>query len=236
MNSEKIFKKLYSVFSSYAKPNRVIGSPITTNEGDDIRLLAKPLKSLTIEDFGTYPFKAITTWGTVEDFKYFLPRILELSYYSFSLVDDSIFFDKILYSDWQNWREDEKKVFEEYLLGMWNDASQLPEQNLQKIEILTKYLNYFIKDIEHLVRTWAKQWIEDENERLFETLVMYLNTNWIDIFYEYKPHHSFLKVIIESNLCERLEIAFYKYEKSKPKFAEQISDCEQKLSYYLSNY
>lgn len=233
--AKEIFSKLYDTFSHYPKPGRVIGSPISVREGDDLPLLIKPLKSLSIDDFGRYPFKAMSTWGTVEDFKYFLPRILELSFYSFNLLNSDTFFNKILSAGWRDWSEDEKNVFKEYLLAMWNHATQWPYHNLQKIETLAGNLNYFIDDINYLIHTWAKKWIEDENEAHFEELVSYMDSNWVAIFFEYKPHHVFLDAILESSLSARLENSFFKYEKCRPDFADQISRCEQKLSYYLSN-
>src|SRR5262245_8156429 len=43
------------------------------------RIYARPLRKLTSDDLSRYAFNAISTWGTVGDFKYFLPRIFELA-------------------------------------------------------------------------------------------------------------------------------------------------------------
>ncbi len=37
---------------------------------------------------------------------------------------------------------------------------------------------------------------------------------------------------VESSLQERLQNAFFKYEKSRPDFAELISNCEKHISIY----
>ena len=234
--TKKIFDRLYDVFSPYSKPERVIGSPISVNEDDDLTLLSKPIKLLTIDDFGHYPSKAMSTWGTKEDFKYFLPRILELSFYSFNLVNGDTLFNKILSSGWKDWNKDEKQILKDYLLAMWMDSTKLPKQNLQKVEILAGSIGYFRDDADQLVYNWAKKWLAYESEESFERLVAYLDANWISIFYEFQPHQALLQAIIESSLLKRLEDAYYKYEKSKPSFSEQILRCEQKLSYYLSNH
>jgi hypothetical protein len=41
-------------------------------------LLSRPLRAVGADILGFYAFKAMTTFGTEEDFLYFLPRILEL--------------------------------------------------------------------------------------------------------------------------------------------------------------
>lgn len=42
--------------------------------------LTGPRKLLTAERLGRYAFKAMTTWGSAEDYEHYLPRILELSF------------------------------------------------------------------------------------------------------------------------------------------------------------
>ena len=234
--TEEIFKNLYKVFSQYPKPDRVFGSPISVNEGDDLPLVSKHLKYLTYEDFGSYPFKSMSTWGTEENFMYFLPRMLELSFYGFGLLDGSIFFSKILSAGWEDWNSEQKEAFDSYLRAMWNDATQYPYLDSFRLKTLIDNLSYFIDDLDELVYAWAKRWIEAEDEETFEKLVAYLDRNWVDVFFKNKPHYAFLDAILESSLHERLESAFFKYEKSKPQFATQLSRCEEKLSYYLANF
>src|SRR4051794_20200880 len=70
---------LYSVFSAYPLRPHVMGCPCCVSEKDNHDLHARPLREFTCEHLRRYAFKAMTTWGKVEDFKHFLPRIFELS-------------------------------------------------------------------------------------------------------------------------------------------------------------
>jgi len=233
-STQEMFELLYDTFRRYPKPKRVSGSPISVEANDDLTLLQKPLKSLDAKDFGRYPFKAMSTWGTVADFKYFLPRILELSFDNFTLLNSTTLFSKILSSGWIDWQEDEKKAFEAYLLTLWSYATNRLQRNFHKVEVLAEHLPYFGIDCGELVYAWAKEWIEEEEEEHFRDLVLCIESNWIEIFYGSKPHGTFSDAILESRLMERLETVFFKYEKHKPEFAAAISSCEQKISDYLA--
>lgn len=224
---DEIIENLYSAFSCYPRPDKVMGSPISVEEGADRHLLSAPLRSVDIPD--EYLFKAMSTWGTEDDFKYFLPRILELWFLGFGPYGSSVFFSKILSSGWDEWTDEQKQAFEAYLIAKWELATQGPYYNTFNIEELCKHLGYFIDDFGSLAEAWAKKWIEDEDEKNFEELVRYINNYWIEIFYEYKPHISFKYAILESSLRQRIEEAFFTYEKSRPDFAKVLSDCEKKL-------
>src|SRR5689334_4808434 len=70
-------ENLYTVFARYPLAEIEHCKCCVTPE-ENARLSAKPLRELTEADFGRYPGKAITTWGHDEDYKHFLPRLLEL--------------------------------------------------------------------------------------------------------------------------------------------------------------
>jgi hypothetical protein len=233
IDKEETFKKLYTVFSKYTRPSRVIGSPISVNPDADIKLTTKPLKSLSKDDLNEYEFKAMTTWGTAEDFKYFLPAILEANFYSFNWGAD-IFFGKIYSAACHE--DDEQNVLAEYMLAMWEDASKLPWPDLERIEALIDNLDSFIPNekVNPLVENWIKEWAEHEHIEAFEKLVSYINFNWIEVLYQNKPHHNFLDIVLASSFQERLQKSFFEYEKTRPKFANIISSCEKHIFDYLS--
>lgn len=224
---EEIIENLYSAFSCYPRPDKVMGSPISVEEGADKQLLSAPLRSVDIPD--EYLFKAMSTWGTEDDFKYFLPRILELWFFSFGPYGSTVFFSKIFSSGWETWTDEQKQAFEAYLLAKWESATTGPYYCLFTIGELCEHLGLFIDNFSALAEAWGKKWVEDENEDVFEELVRYINHHWIEIFYEYKPHISFKYAILESSLRQRIEEAFFIYEKSRPDFAKILSACEHKL-------
>ena len=70
----------------------------------------QPLRALDSQDLEQYAFKALTTWGTVEDYKYFLPRIIEMT------------LGKLAYGDFASWPLHERQAIEDFLLDAWTDA------------------------------------------------------------------------------------------------------------------
>lgn len=234
MKEVEIFKKLYVVFSKYPRPTKVIGSPISVKPDADIKLTTKPLESLTKDDLNEYEFKAMTTWGTEEDYKYFLPAILETNFYSLGSWGPGIFFGKIISAGCHE--EEERNVLAEYMLAMWEDASKLPYPDMERIKALIEYLDLFIpyEKVGQLVEAWIKEWVEHESVEAFEELISYINYNWVEVLYQNKPHYSFLNILLESSFQERLQKAFFEYEKTKPDFAKSISTCEKHISDYLA--
>ena len=64
-----------------------------------------------MNDFDGYPCNAIYTWGDKEDFKYFLPRMLELNVY-IELYDADIYLlSSLEHSNWPQWSDVEKNIF-----------------------------------------------------------------------------------------------------------------------------
>src|SRR5882724_100697 len=55
------------------------GCPCCTSPEQSRRLLAIPLSQVPPERLERYAFKATTTWGSLDHYRFFLPRILELS-------------------------------------------------------------------------------------------------------------------------------------------------------------
>ena len=69
---------LAEAFAAVPRPRRMETCPCCTDAGRVQRLLRTSTWSIDSADLDHYAGKAITTWGTVGDFQYFLPRLLEL--------------------------------------------------------------------------------------------------------------------------------------------------------------
>lgn len=75
---EKAIAGLYEAFASEPKPPTIEGCACCIDEKDVKLLLSKPLRSLTPDDLSNYAQRVLLTVGSEADFKYFLPRILEI--------------------------------------------------------------------------------------------------------------------------------------------------------------
>ncbi len=70
-------ERLYQVFAKYPLREDTGMCPCCHDPEDRKRLHAKPLRELSPEDLEPYTWSALLTWGDVEDFKHFLPRLFE---------------------------------------------------------------------------------------------------------------------------------------------------------------
>ncbi len=92
---------------------------------EEVTPLRQPLERITVEAFGRYPCKAITTMGSVADYKHFLPRILELALCNPSSqgipgFDLGVIGGKLTLGEWQGWPAAEREAIE----CLWRSAIQ----------------------------------------------------------------------------------------------------------------
>ncbi len=75
----KAIENLYSAFSDLPKPEVVGGCSCCITEQELDTLMTIPLGKLSPDQIGTYASNALLTVGDVEDYLYFLPRIIDIS-------------------------------------------------------------------------------------------------------------------------------------------------------------
>jgi hypothetical protein len=111
---DEALEVLYATFSRYGGTH-LEGCAHCVSFEESAILRRTPLHKLGFE-LGRYLFKAMTTWGTKDDFKHFLPRLLE--FYA-SSSDAWLLVDKLRYANWQSWPEPERMAVEKYLSTLW---------------------------------------------------------------------------------------------------------------------
>lgn len=102
------------------------GDALTPSRGFQ-HLANLPLRSLTHSDLDLYAFKAITSWGTQQDFKHFLPRLLELALddlLAFSLPE--VLLGKLQLAGWHEWPTLERQAVKAVLLALWRGELNRP--------------------------------------------------------------------------------------------------------------
>lgn len=129
---EEALEALYGAFCRY-QGTHVEGCPHCVSFEDSAALRRAPLRKLHSE-LERYLLKAMTTWGTEEDFKHFVPRLLELHAAS---SDAWLLCDKLVYARWRSWPELEQRAVEDYLLALWRaelaeNGPPLPDDALLK--------------------------------------------------------------------------------------------------------
>ena len=84
-------------------------------------MASKPLRELTEDDLSSYHSSALYTWGTINHYKHFLPRILEVCQEEEgrgSLELDAII-RKLDYASWDTWQAEERKAIKDFIWVSW---------------------------------------------------------------------------------------------------------------------
>ena len=117
---DKAIINLYDTFRNYPLKPKIEGCPHCELDSAESTLHIRQLHYLTWDDFGVYPFKAMTTFGDLKDFKHFLPRMLELyrADYKGSPYGVFILFEKLNYGAWESWSISEVEAVRIYL-NLW---------------------------------------------------------------------------------------------------------------------
>ena len=63
----EVIQELYRAFKPYQVRRHPEGCPCCVSDADRSRLFSKPLTKLSEDDLGRFAWKAVTSWGTVED-------------------------------------------------------------------------------------------------------------------------------------------------------------------------
>jgi hypothetical protein len=112
---------LYSAFACQKQHGPVEGCPHCTSVADDQRLRGKPLRQLNGDDLERFAFKAVSTLGTVDDLKHFLPRLLEIAGRDGGVggTEFEIVLGKLNYAGWAHWPRAQRAAIEQCLIALW---------------------------------------------------------------------------------------------------------------------
>lgn len=208
-DNNALTEQLYRIFSRYPFPANMQGCPCCVS-GEHLQLLrSKPLRQLGDHELSRYAFKAMTTWGTTEDFKYYLPRLFDLYVSGGDNFDARLLMDKLSYGGWRQWPAEEQEAIVAYVLNWWKG-----------------FANTFSFDLDTMNRLYGLTGNTDVLLEPFSLDISHKNfRNFIDFTYSnYHDRESWmLKPWIDSKQ-ELMEEAFFYFEKSDPVFARKISD------------
>jgi hypothetical protein len=123
-NDEKLemasaIERLYEAFQPYTPPAHPTFCAHCVSDAEDALLYTNPLRQLSAQELKRYSFKAISTWGTVEQFKYLLPRLFELVVYEGFGYDPEILFKKPRYGGLASWPDTEQQAVAGYCGALW---------------------------------------------------------------------------------------------------------------------
>jgi hypothetical protein len=225
-------EKLYETFEKYHSNSAMNGSP----NYDDLdkwnkELFSKPLRELDEDDLSRFTGKAMTTWGSANDYKHFLPRIFELTAELRTPYEIWIAFDKLTLAEFQNWMEEEQKVIHEFMILLWES---IVNDNSQKAEFEFKdyfsAIAHFYPNFTDLLNVWTQseskagikhlaEFIVDEQTTLFDR-------KKISGFHDQKENaEEFISWILSDKMLNKVQQKYFEFETES--FAEKISWAEQ---------
>jgi len=214
---------LYTAFSRYPFRSRMDGCPCCVSDTDKETIHTKQLRQLNGDDLSRYAFKAMTTWGDIDDFKHYLPRIFELLSTTEFIVDTFVVLGKLDYGKWTTWSTDEQKVIKDFLLAWWTD--------------ITKNKSYFDRDtfieiykLNNDIKILLDRWEISFDDNSFKNLIDFLYNDYKDLTNKKKKFDAFDKESIDYLLSwlrdkiDFIEKGFFHYEKDDEIFSEKISN------------
>lgn len=215
---KKSIEQLYTTFAAYPFRTSMEGCPCCVYDIDKEKIKTKPLRHLNSEDLEKYAFKAITTWGNIDDFKHFLPRIFELLTKSELMVDDFIILGKLDYAKWTTWASNEQQVINDFLLFWWTNITK----NKRYSEIGTFFEIY---KLIHSIKPLLDRWVINFDDNSFYNLIFFL-----DYYYDSESFdiidnvNSDLLIQWLKEKQEIIENGFFHYDNIDKEFAESISN------------
>ncbi len=125
---------LYRAFSAHGRRAAITACPCCVHQAEQHTLAAVPLRELAAGELARYAFKAMTTWGEAEDYKHFLPRILELALTpagrQWPGLELWLIADKLQLAAWPSWPPAEQTAVRDYLDAVWRHVlAQDPEES-----------------------------------------------------------------------------------------------------------
>jgi len=105
---------LYDTFGRYPVPERIEACPCCLDEAEIILLLSGPLRELGGAALVSYTANVFLTVGDVADFRYLLPRILEVCAENGGWPDPEIVLGKFPLAGWTEWPAPERAAVREY--------------------------------------------------------------------------------------------------------------------------
>jgi len=156
-------EQLYTTFAVYPGRRR---SPMVrpgVSNRDLEPLLLTPPRFLTLDELSFYLSESVMAWTAVEDFKHFLPRLLEClsresSGYRYWDYPDFLG-QKLRQTRWQSWVEPEQQVVLDYFIVLWRfvlSAFPSPHPDFRKASLFLRCLAHFIEDPEPFLVLWQQ--------------------------------------------------------------------------------
>lgn len=201
---QKAMTRVEAVFADYSPTYPLSASPAIEDRVHSLKRGQYP---------PNYLAHAMTTMGTVEDFKAFLPHILsKLAHRGSDFLAGDAFFHKLRYANFTAWWDDEQAAVNDYLMALWQTLLDRAFHNRHEAAILPRE---FIRDCLR-PRRYLAVWEQRLNERAsLRYLAEWINHDYGVLWRGYEdagvsPVHDHW--ILHPHIQQTMEEAFLTYD------------------------
>ena len=161
-------ERLYQTFAGYPLVAVIEGCPCCSLETAERELHAAPLRELPEQHVGYFAFKAMTTFGRVDDFRHFLPRIAELisERGAADACDLGIFTGKLSYGGFETWPDAERAAVAGWVDALWDDYLDDDTARGTFATVMLDAASFGSAPLE----AWLTRWPSARSERAFDDL------------------------------------------------------------------
>lgn len=208
---ERAVQHLYQVFSKYKKPSDFPACQHCISDEEKALLLKHDLRELEASELSSYAADLFFTVGGSDDFKYFLPRILQLSVNEeFLWPDPEIVFRKLPMAEWEQWPEDERAAILRLIKSKFDSLLKNPESTGSDIDQWVCALGQCAPDI----TPYLNQLFEQANE---DKLISFVEWN-LSVFTKKKLDNAFWETAVDNG---RRVLAWLNQDRIKALLAER---------------
>lgn len=235
MSLKSAIDQLYCVFQNYSIDGMYYCQCGCISKEDVNKLTSKPLQNLT-KELVSYQGSAIYTWGSINHYKFYLPRLLELSSITSpsKLFELEEIFNRLQYANWKNWESDEIAAIENFVLEEWkvlNSDSKF-RQHLNKVPQFQLFFTW-----SRLLQAWELR----EGSISIKNFVSFFYRNGSKLFdkeianYNQKERKQFFQTLVEKNLLAILENEFFNVDSTNNNYEQQISYTIKLIEYEMNH-
>ncbi len=228
-------EKLYETFAKYQGLSKLEGSPLYGDLNNwNKQLRSKKLRELTDEDLSRFAGKVILTWGDENDYRFYLPRILELTAELKTPYQIWTIYSRLEDANWKTWDIEEQVKINDFTLELWNnllnDNSDKAEWNFRDY---FHAISYYYPDFSEILKVWETNnsfaSIKHLTNYVFEERQYLFDYNYIASIRKNTKHiEQFKNWLTSDKTIKKIEKAFY--ENDKNEIAERLSWVEKILT------
>jgi len=176
---EDAVNSLYKTFARYPRPQTIEFCQCGCTKPDATAVLVvAPLCDLRFSDLADYSFRAMTTQGSLNDFRYLLPRLFQgITEEEYGYNPETLFC-KLDYAKWITWPKDEVDALREFLCALWETGlTSFPlEDRLPaffEIETLLASIAVTREDLRPYLEVWAETRTRQSDHHLIQFVTFY---------------------------------------------------------------